>query len=162
MEVTKSTTFVDAQNRTYQKVCIQGDDVCYVAIEAKVYKYDHVLHFAKFLVKNKVASMVAGKSLNVSYEYSDTLVDTTFILESEMNAMLPPGCERVIRSDVDDNEDPQKMFEYEFDSHASKRTQIILHARPDGDGGHVCDVKQYIMLIDPENPFGPTIGNIIV
>jgi hypothetical protein len=136
--------------------------VCYVALEAKVYKYDHVLYFAKFLVKDKIASLVSSKSFNISYEYDDTEVTPIDIGEEEWNVMIPPGCDIVNRSDIDDYDDPQKFFEYEFDSPAGKRTQIILHARPNGDGGNPVKIKHNVMYINLKDPWGPILGRDII
>lgn len=163
MQVTESIVL---NNRLYQKMCINLPDkgVCYVALEAKVFKYDHVINFAKFLVKDKVASLVSSSSISISYEYDDTEVTPLGpIGEEEMNAMIPPDCDTAVNvSDIDDHEDPQQMFEYEFDSPASKRTKIILHARPNGDGGNPVKIKHNIMYINPEDPFGPILGKAII
>ena len=169
MQVTKCDVQNAGCNRMYQKMCINFPEkgVCYVAIEAKVFKYDHVINFAKFLVKDKVASLVTSSSISISYEYDDTEVTPLGpIGEEEMNAMIPPGCDTVNRSEntseIDDYEDPQKMFEYEFDSPAGKRTKIILHTRPNGDGGNPVKIKHNIMYINQEDPFGPILGTVTI
>lgn len=165
-QVTESIVPITEYNRLYQKMCIMWPEkgVCYVALEAKVYKYDHVLCFAKFLVKDKVAIIVSSKSFNISYESDDTEITPIDIEEEEWNVMIPPGCDIVKKDDtrIDDQQDPKKMFEYEFDSPAGKRTKIILHARPNGDGGNLVKIKHNIMYIDQENPFGPILGAVTI
>ena len=157
MQVTKCDVQNAGCNRMYQKMCINFPEkgVCYVAIEAKVFKYDHVINFAKFLVKDKVASLVSSSSISISYEYDDTEVTPLGpIGEEELNAMIPPGCDTVNKSentsDIDDYEDPQKMFEYEFESCSTQE------ADSDGQRDRVQDPKD--LLHDCHDQCEPTDG----
>ena len=151
----------------YQKMTIQNGNDIYVACEAKIYKYDHLLHFASFVVRDKTTFLESSESIAISYELDTEIRPLQRpMLDSERLSLIPTGFDINIVDLIDDVEgtngtngtkdtkDPKKMFDCTFSCPANKRSLIVLHARPDGSGGHLLD-EQVVMTVDQHNPFGP-------
>ena len=153
---------------TYRTSSIHSDDGVYVVSEAKVYRYHHMLHFARFIVVDKVAFLDSLESVLVSYD-DDTVMETmgNQLIHSELMSLMPNGCDcmkamkhmetSVAHLDLEIGDppvgavavgvalhDPVNMFDLLFSCPPSKHTKLIIVAKPDGSGGH--------MMVDS---FGP-------
>jgi hypothetical protein len=83
----------DERTTSYRKLCFQAGNVYHVAMESKVFKYDHVRNYATFTVdSNMVACLQEFKSLSISYEYEEETSDRECTISTEILQMLPFGC----------------------------------------------------------------------
>ena len=166
----------------YQKMQIRINNYCYVVTEAKIYKYDHLLHFARFIIKDNIAILDALESISISYE-TDTEINPLYrpIFQSELASLIPIDCTDMkvmkhlkqhtnIFSIVDTIQiddilyNPKNMFNCAFSCPANKKTHIILTVKIDGSGGKLIS-QNVAMIVDQQDPFGPCetkiIGDII-
>ena len=163
----------DPEGRRYQKVTVREGDLAYVAIERKVYKYDHEMHFARFVMvpgdgcqdSREVAVLDASESLTVSYDTAETETDTCRrkLTDAELVMLMPPGCVEVRTTNLAPQaaaraRDPKTVFDYGFDREASKLTRIVLSAVAPGawtaDWTPRCATHVIATLADPADPFG--------
>ena len=103
-----------------------GDET-YVVIESKIFKYHHLLHFARFVTTSDNIAVIA---------------------------MMPEGCHEMnATKNVEDimgiHENPKHMFDLVFSCPASKKTLIVIEAKCDGSGGHLFE-QQTMMTVDSE------------
>ena len=85
----------------FRKLCVQNDDVYYVIMESKVFKYDHVLNYGTFTVdSDMVACLREFKSVVISYEYEEETMDRDCTISHEILHMLPFECLKMTISDA--------------------------------------------------------------
>lgn len=111
------------RNIFFQKhVVWTSKKICFVALESKIWKYDHILVYGRFSVDNGVACLDAYESFSVTYdiepEYNENVnhvlqivddddeddepaflqMDRLVIFRNEIDAMMPPNCYTITMS----------------------------------------------------------------
>ena len=149
----------------YQHMSFVKDGLCYVAVEAKIYKYAHYLHFARFKIEGDVAYMDALESVSIDYEMDYDEVELTDpLIRCEIMTLLPSGCHEIKiakhlahrvgpgetfemfnkkEEEVKSSQVAMKMFDLSFSGPASKKTTIQLIAKPDGTGGCSANMEHF-------------------
>ena len=122
-------------------------DVVHVAIECKIWKYDHVIHMATFRTEpeSSYATLVCLESLSLSYEVDDVVTEPRVLHHSlvELRALMPAGVS-VVNVDMSPPDDrikkPSACFDCEFHGNLDKHTKIrLLGALPQSGTRNVVD-----------------------
>ena len=182
---------VASDDTSYQRVVVRppGGESFYVAVEAKVYKYAHMLHFAHVSVRRDAQGaaalvMDALETLHINYEGPETVTEfgdralsastlrclcdvpgglgdapRPLAVARGLGARVPAGTALVDVAVA--GESPRVMFDYAFSGPASKVCAIELVAVPDGSGGRIHDMEHCMLYFDPENPFGPCTPGVV-
>jgi hypothetical protein len=140
-----------------QKVTIwQNENLCYVGLEAKCYKYDHQIYFAKIEVDPKkgeaIMKNVEGWLIDYSVDYTQKVVkkllskrwrdiynevnwsNPNVVITEEIRMLMPHGVTHVYDvKEYDEEERPSRMFEAELLS-CGKNGQMEIIPMPNGDG----------------------------
>jgi hypothetical protein len=82
-----------SRNLPFQKLTLWlSDRLFYVATEAKIYKYDHVLNFARVHIMDDGTPVVkAIESISICYEVDYEEEERMIRLDAEVSAMMPKG-----------------------------------------------------------------------
>ncbi len=181
--------FVASDDASYQRVVVRppGGESFYVALEAKVFKYAHRLHFAHVSVHRTEGGAVpimvidALETLHVDYEGPETVTelgsralsastvsclvpawlgDVPLVVCRDLAARVPSGMICAARVAAARGS-PRVMFDYAFSGPASKTCAIGLVAVPDGSGGQFHDMEHRVLRFDPDDPFGPCTPGVV-
>jgi len=142
------------RTETYQRLEHREGNIVYVALEAKIWKYHHKIHFGSFTIGSDpdfdIAYLQAFTSYDIDYEGPDeTIIDETKIIEYfQVKAMIPYAKEVRVLSSMQwmseseinvlthdafkGTSPPQDKFEYTFHG-SGKRCYIDLAVKIDTD-----------------------------
>jgi hypothetical protein len=130
----------------FQKASAWIDGKFYSALEAKVHRHRHVLHFGRFAVDEGrgIARLERVQSFDVDYDSCDLEVSEidSPVPSAVVSAMSPDGLPVVDDRQPDEGDDnkeqqqqPFSFFRYWYTCPASKHTRIVLEVVGDGSGG---------------------------
>ena len=134
----------------FQKLVFFKDGKYHIAIETKIWKYDHVLFYATFEpskideTSKTTAIMTGFEAVELSYDGPDEIEHAhTICVQSEIDALMPPGFDTIVYCDrlkgrmepldtewahmeTDDEYKPSRFFTYELTQPLNKHTVLTL------------------------------------
>jgi hypothetical protein len=169
----------------YTRMSCIIDGITYVSLEAKVYKYDHIIIYAAMRELDNLTIIESYKGINLSYENDLTCWQRAMILGSELKVLsekpvvFAKGLKEQIINDYEDHVDiveigttdqdtnveildPEKVFRYTFSEECvGKHTKLVGSLRSPDDDANDEIPKHAVFFVDPNDPWGPCEKGIV-